>query len=318
MISKRYLKLGLHDSIFHLDDILCFAMVRYAYPDMEIELHRTRDEEVLRECDIVADVGGGEYDHHFPVDKKQKDPLDNIPYSACHLLWNDYDETIIKNVLQEETEERIKNIPEPKLDFIKDYVVKTLLKQVDVFDNGYDLKPYSGQQNFKTTNISNIVSMFNNVEDGFNKAVDVVLTVLSQTILNAAKQYEIALDINEALFNRQEYLELEEYAPVNGILYSEDTSHQIKFFIFKHISGTYRLQTVQVTPEDRTPVKALPTEWWGKSAEELNQLIDIKDSIFCHNTGFLIGTESKESIYKVLDIALGKPHLDGVRNNTKW
>ena len=71
--------------IFHADDVFGVALMQSIYNDLEII--RTRDEELLKTCDIVSDVGNGKYDHHH-VDKIRRE--NGIPYCGFGLLWRDF------------------------------------------------------------------------------------------------------------------------------------------------------------------------------------------------------------------------------------
>ena len=59
-------RMAVHNGIFHADDVFGVALMQSIYNDLEII--RTRDDELIKTCDIVSDVGNGKYDHHH-VDK---------------------------------------------------------------------------------------------------------------------------------------------------------------------------------------------------------------------------------------------------------
>ena len=48
-------RMAVHNGIFHADDVFGVALMQSIYNDLEII--RTRDEELLKTCDIVSDVG---------------------------------------------------------------------------------------------------------------------------------------------------------------------------------------------------------------------------------------------------------------------
>ena len=61
-------KIGTHSGSFHCDDVLACAMLKLLPKYSEADIIRTRDKEILDECDIVVDVGR-EFDH----DRKRYD-----------------------------------------------------------------------------------------------------------------------------------------------------------------------------------------------------------------------------------------------------
>ena len=78
-------RMAVHDGTFHADDVFGVALMQSIYNDLEII--RTRDEELLKTCDIISDVGNGKYDHH-QVDKIRRE--NGIPYCGFGLLWRDF------------------------------------------------------------------------------------------------------------------------------------------------------------------------------------------------------------------------------------
>ncbi|MFQ9697590.1 MAG: MYG1 family protein, partial [Zhenhengia sp.] len=85
------MKMAVHNGVFHADEVFGVALMETIEPDLQVI--RTRDEAVIAECDIVADVGGGKYDHH-QADKVLRE--DGIPYCAFGLLWRDYGKQFTK------------------------------------------------------------------------------------------------------------------------------------------------------------------------------------------------------------------------------
>ena len=53
----------IHGGIFHSDDVMCVALARIANPQVKFQRVFKAPTEV-EEGVIVADIGGGKYDHH--------------------------------------------------------------------------------------------------------------------------------------------------------------------------------------------------------------------------------------------------------------
>lgn len=62
--------IGTHNGTFHCDEVLACCMLKMLPEYDDAKIVRTRDENVLKTCDIVVDVGGEyeplshRYDHH--------------------------------------------------------------------------------------------------------------------------------------------------------------------------------------------------------------------------------------------------------------
>ena len=83
MINEKNIKtIGTHSGKFHADDAMATAILRLLLGD--IKVIRTRDENKLRELDLVYDISLGEFDHH-QLNKEVRE--NNIPYAACGLIW---------------------------------------------------------------------------------------------------------------------------------------------------------------------------------------------------------------------------------------
>lgn len=63
-------KVGTHDGVFHCDEVLACYLLRLLPEYKHAVIVRTRDTELLKDCDLVVDVGGvydssvHRYDHH--------------------------------------------------------------------------------------------------------------------------------------------------------------------------------------------------------------------------------------------------------------
>lgn len=64
------MKIGTHSGVFHCDDALACFMLKCLPKFKDAEIIRTRDESLLKDCDVVVDVGGvydaatQRFDHH--------------------------------------------------------------------------------------------------------------------------------------------------------------------------------------------------------------------------------------------------------------
>ena len=83
--------LVVHNGVFHTDDVMCGALVKIIYGDVNI-IRAKRGEESLyvnNKNTIVADFGGGKFDHHEKAEKREKRE-NKIEYAAFGKLFREY------------------------------------------------------------------------------------------------------------------------------------------------------------------------------------------------------------------------------------
>lgn len=102
--EQGYVVIGVHNGMFHCDDVAACAcldiLLEYLYDNSDknevkkVAIVRTRNPEVLKQCSICIDVGGGLFDHHDgKVRKKRTDGKD---YASIGLIWKVYGKNLIR------------------------------------------------------------------------------------------------------------------------------------------------------------------------------------------------------------------------------
>ena len=266
----------------------------------DIELVRTRDPEVLKDLDIVYDVGDGEFDHH-QVDKEFRER--GTPYAASGLIWRKFGKDVVRA--------NDGNLSEDDINDVVRYIDRNLIESIDASDNGIR----AAMTIIPTPNISSIIANFNppwnadaeNEDEYFNQAVklaDVVLgNALAQQISTVRAKAHIAVAFEKR--PRQELLVLDRSYPWARVLNSIDREKKVLYVVFPR-EEEYLLQTVRGSGSLGNR-KSLPEAWAGKRDDELNEIIGIDDAIFCHSGRFIAGTKSRESIMKMAEIAIETP-----------
>jgi uncharacterized UPF0160 family protein len=264
----------------------------------DIELVRTRDMEVLKTLDIVYDVGDGEFDHH-QVDKEFREG--GTPYAACGLIWRKFGKDVVRNSAPTFSEDEIQNVFR--------YIDRNLIESIDASDNGIR----GAMTLIPTPNISTLISNFNppwdadaeNEDEYFKQAVklaDVVLgNALAQQISTLKAKAHIAAAYDKR--PRPELLILERSYPWPRVLNSIDREKKVLFVVFPR-EDEFLLQTVRGIGGSLGNRKSLPENWAGKRDEELNEILNIDDAIFCHSGRFIAGAKSFDSIMKMAEIAI--------------
>lgn len=295
--EKETKKVGTHNGRFHADEVMATAILQEIF---DIELVRTRDPELLKELEIVYDVGDGEFDHH-QVEKEFRES--GTPYAASGLIWRSFGREVVHVNEPGFSEDEVSSVFR--------YIDRNLMESIDASDNGI-----RGAMNLiPTPNISTIISNFNPPWDAeaeeedkyFHEAVKLAKVVLGNALAQQISTVKAKAHILEAYKNRPrpELLVLDRFYPWTRVLNSIDREKQILFVVFPR-EDEYLLQTVRGNGSLGNR-KSLPESWAGKRDEELNEIIGVEDAIFCHSGRFIAGAKSQESIMKMAELALAEP-----------
>ncbi|WP_456279148.1 MYG1 family protein [Bacillus sp. AK128] len=286
-------KVGTHSGSFHADDVVAFVILDELYGPLE--LVRSREDAILSTCDVVFDVGGGQYDHHTN-DKEYRE--NGIPFAAAGLVWRDFGKLLLeKRGFQQDSINRVFN-----------YIDEQYIQGLDAIDNGVRFKRELIIPDL-TSEIQRFNPKWNKAQDEneqFQKAVQFARISFVNLLEDQLSRLEAVDIVKEAYTNRtqKELLVLEQHCPWQGSLMDMDREEEVKFVIYKDPRKGYLIQVVPVGRNTFEARKDLPEDWAGKDADELNQIIGIEDAIFAHPARFIAGAKSRESIMKMADLAL--------------
>jgi len=290
--------LATHNGIFHCDDVMSFAILKLIFDD--IKLIRTRDPKVLETADILFDVGGGKFDHHYEGSPVRES---GVPYSSAGLIWQAYGGQLIHKLY-----------PELESGFraeIWNTVDQTVIEHIDAWDNGHGSKD--------GLSFSAAISSYNGTwknpttDKQFWEASAPCQTLLLNKI-KSAKDYIDARKVVDASMDlwdkeRDPVLILKMFAPWQRTLHELDPEKRIKFVGWKdQDSGEYRIQSVPVTPGARENVVSFPQSWAGLEGAELAIASDVSDSTFCHKGRFIAGAKTLKGVRMLAHKAL---HVKG-------
>lgn len=321
-------KLGTHSGKFHCDEAFGSYMLKLLFPDLEII--RTRDNQILDECDIVIDVGGvydhsnRRYDHHqksfnHSMSTLMPDAKWTTKLSSAGLVYLHYGHEVINKIIASD-------IPENKLNSLYTKVYETFVQEVDAIDNGVPICEGMPRYSIHTSLSSRVGSLnkkwnhvgeFNEAE-AFEKAMEVIGLEFKETVLYAYQVWLPARSlIVEALEKRFKthksgcVLELSTSCPWKEHYFlleeelGDDLNPKISYVIFEDTSnGTWRIQSMPVSPESFELRKPLPKSWCGLRDDELSTISEVQGCIFCHSTGFIGGNQSREGVIKMAEKAL--------------
>lgn len=288
MNAKDVVTIGTHDGQFHADEIFALAIMEMAYPRLNYRLVRTRDEERLKECDILLDVGATydigqlKLDHHM---------TEGVP---TYTVWYDGNEELAKMATAGISLQLFGDkIMSPK---VKEAMTNWFF-QIDVTDNG-DIK-YLGES--KATTMMAVISMYNDEDVNssrqdtcFYDAMILAKELISKKIkiLNAKIKFEDTV-IEAAKSAKDGIMVLEIGGPwVDPVLENPELFKDIKLCVFEAKIGDHRIQTLPGSTrfEMRCPA---PQAWRGLRNEDLVVECGIHDAKFVHPAGFIGGTTSQ-------------------------
>ena len=277
-------KIGVHSGTFHADDLIFCALVEYEKQLKNHTILRTRDENQLKQCDIVGDVGMvyngiNRFDHH----QNDVPYYDNgIKMAACGLYLQH-----MKSLSQEE----------------KSYILENALYAVQAQDNGQNLDnlglklmnhPFSFagvmNQDWKTG--------VNGQEQtrAFFKALEITRNVLHNLIRNAKLDSEAKTQTQQAFDKRTDgIVELSTYCPWTAqvIELNRTTDDKATIVLF---TDTTKQWSIQVVPKEIGNFEA-----WVNIPESVEKL---NGFIFRHKAAFLAKFTDHESALQAAKLTI--------------
>lgn len=286
-----------HDGVFHADDVFGAALLRLAYPAIEIE--RSRDPKVL--ADIRFDVGGrsdpvtGDYDHHQREGAGKR--ANGIPFATFGLLWGAFGLRLCGG--------------DP---VVHAEVDRAFVQVIDAHDNGVALATEAIPGVFPVT-ISHVISNFNpswnedqNYDARFWDAVALAEQVLRRAVVRAQGVVLAREIVCEAVERADDVriVVLDRFVPWQEALVEASAD---ALLIVYPSAGTWRVQVVPVKPGQPGARCALPEAWAGLDGDQLVAATGVADATFCHRGRFIAGAVSREGALNLAYAALSDdPH----------
>ena len=281
---------GTHDGSFHADEVTaCSLLLLFDRIDRD-KIFRTRDPEVLKQCDYVCDVGGEYSSEKRRFDHHQIDYQGSLSSAGMILLY-----------LKE------KHVIDPTL---YEFFNRSLILGVDAHDNGMAKLEYG------VTSFSQVVSNFLPIEytasdeemnEAFFRAVDFVVGHLDRMKHRFAYTVKCQTMVKEAMAEGNYALIFEQSIPwIENFFELGGEMHPAQFVIMP--SGKHwKLRGIPPNLGDRMKVrKALPEKWAGLRDEALQRVSGVPGAIFCHKGRFISIFETKEDAIQALHLALQK------------
>lgn len=288
-------KVVTHNGGFHADDVFAVATLQLHFGVENLEVVRTRDEEVIASGNIVVDVGGVydpetlRFDHHqngAPVREN------GIPYSSLGMIWKEYGE-------------QVSGSPEVAIE-----IEQRLILPIDAIDNGVSIYE-SKISNLNPVTIQDIVALMkpiskdeSQIDSCFIEVCDfarkILIKAIGHTVDNLAEQktsrqvYENAEDkrvlISEVAISAHFFIEYPDCL----------------FLISPRDDGNWKATALRIDNDSFATRMPFLENWRGLRADELTNASGIPDAVFCHKAGFLFVAKSKEGVLAAVEKVLAQ------------
>ncbi len=279
---------GIHDGTFHADEVTACALLHLFNLIDSDKIRRTRDSNMLSQCEYVCDVGGiydpdkKLFDHHQAEYKGKLSSAGMILLylkDTGHLSLQDYN-----------------------------FFNNSLILGVDAHDNGVGpLLPgvctYSQLiSNFTPIKYDSLPeTQYQAFMDAFHFAYSHLLRLWQRhKYVQSCKE-----TVREVMQQMQECLIFEHSIPwMESFFELDGANHPAKFLIMP--SGDHwKLRGIPPTLRQSMQVRIpLPEEWAGHLNTELKEITKIPGAIFCHKERFISVWKTKEDALEALKIVL--------------
>ncbi|MCD8133028.1 MAG: MYG1 family protein [Clostridiales bacterium] len=249
-------KLIVHGGVFHADDVMCAALVRMINPDVQVE-RVFQVPENPEDGTVVADIGGGRYDHHQSDAEKREN---GEKYAACGLLLRD----CWRQIFPDEASYR---------SFDED-----VIRPIERMDNGVVSNPFSLAVSSFVPNWDSEETM----DQAFESAVAFVTGFLDRRVETAKSGLRAAHIVEESLENSNGgIVVLPQFCPWQNTLVLSSA----RFVVYPSNRGGYNLQTVPEKVNGFTAKQSIPEEWLTERPEGCS---------FVHQALFLAAFDTEE------------------------
>lgn len=341
-------KIATHNGKFHADEVFAVSLLRNLDRFKDAEIVRTRDAEILKEADVVLDVGGvydpqtHRYDHHQPEFKDSFSPQFKTLLSSAGLVYKHFGKEILAS--------KASNLSQEQIEALYVQVYESFVEAFDANDNGISAYPADIKPAFTPGfNIFAHVNLLNpgwnetitpeSSNESFMKAVAVVSDIFNLYLDNCLKFWLPARDIvvsaleshaisvassAETAAVDSKILILPTSCPWKDHLFNTPGTEEILYLIYPEgANASWRIQACPESPDSFISRLPLPEAWRGLRDAELDAALTAAGSeitsgaVFVHRSGFIGGHKTKEGTITMARLAIKleeeaskKPRLD--------
>ncbi len=279
---------GTHDGTFHADEVTACALLLCTGRIDQDKIIRTRDLEILKNCEYVCDVGGRyipekkRFDHH-QVDYK------GIMSSAGMIL---------------EYLRSTGSFSSKEYEFLNN----SLVKGVDAHDNGKDPQiPGFCSFSHIISNFGPIAYDANSEEQttAFFEAVSFAKGHIERLLKRFQYNQSSRDDVIKAMALGRDCLIFDRPLPWIDLFFELDGLRHPATFVIMPSGKHWKLRGIPPSLDERMKVRIpLPEEWAGLLDEDLKKVSGVDGALFCHKGRFISVWETKDDALKALSYVL--------------
>lgn len=277
-----------HDGRFHADEALACAMLMLLPQYKGAQIVRSRDPKEW--TGTVVDVGGvydasnNKFDHHQRGFNETFSPSHFTKLSSAGLVYKHFGKQVINEITGKNNGDDLHVL-----------VYDEFIEAFDAIDNGID--QYTQVPKFKdNTSVCKLVGVL--PEDGFPKAMEILSLFLRQMILNSEESLESRKKVLEALEKDAQVLVFDEYVSWKKHVCSIPSA----LYVVYPADAAWRVQAVSIENSFQSR-KPFPESWRGLRDNELSSITKVEGCVFCHSSGFLLGTKTKEQAERIAHLS---------------
>lgn len=311
-MARDSIRIAVHDGTYHTDDVFALAItVLWAHTkNYDCTMVRTRDQADINNCQVVLDVGGEyiperhRYDHH----QRGFDAVrpNGIGYASAGLAWKHYGMELCGNDVR-----------------VWQIVDDTLIAGIDASDIGVDLGKSIHPSGILPASIGYLVNMSRPtwreeesapdtaMNQAFWRVYEQAKEIIKRSIIHARDNIEGERRVVEAYnnaHNKQIVIADRDY-----FLWREKLTEYPEplFYVYKNKKGFWSAEVVRKYGLKSFESRILfPEIWRGKRDNELQLATGASDAVFCHSTGYLLITQTQESLLKLINSVIEHTVLD--------
>ena len=281
---------GTHDGTFHADEVTaCALLLLFDLIDLD-KIVRTREPNLLEECEYVCDVGGVYEPENKIFDHHQAEYKDSLS-SAGMILKYLYD---------------IGKINEQEYHFFND----SIILGVDAHDNGKD------PQIAGLCSYSHIIANYTPINyeaeartqnECFFAALAFALDHLKRLWKRNQYVHSCRQIVSDAMESQNIVLLFNKSIPWIETFFEMGGEHHPAQFVIMPSGRHWKLRGIPPSLREKMKVRhPLPSEWAGLIEDDLKKASGIQGAIFCHKERFISVWETKEAAMEALETVLHK------------
>jgi len=326
-VSGSALYIGTHDGSFHCDEVFAISMLKCLPEYADATVVRTRNPDVLAQCNIVVDVGAvydpatHRYDHH------QREftgvmPNYNTKLSSAGLVFKHFGNSVLSSIVAhsvpttDASHSRLVGI-------LQDKVYKGFVEHIDAIDNGIAVAEGEIKYHISTT-LSNRVghlhpawnekSTREQMDERFREAMYLVAaefvpfvdrlvnvwwparSIVERAMAARAEVHpsQRILVLPQACPWKDHIFDIEEELAINGV-----TVPTLYVLFEDTTGGSWRVQCVPENAASFTNRRSILSAHCGLRDDALSEACKIPGCVFVHASGFIGGNKTKDGALKM-------------------